>query len=353
MWRLRNYYIDVLLSCYFLMGEDFSKESRGLMLGFSQPELVEVADMFLAGHSVKRLMITLRGAGGCQHALESGGCTYCGFGRRGVESRPCTSQEIMDQFHNGIKGLDFEVEGIEQMDLFNSGSFLNDAEIPLETQLGILRRAAQIKGLKKVMVESRPEFIAVEKILAVKKALGDKSLEIGIGLETADDNLRNQVLRKGYTRVDYERAVEILGKTDAELLTYVMLKPTVMDEEQAVQDVVATIKYISEIAQKYRVKSNISLSPTFVPKDTKLFEQFQSGVYTPPTLWSIVEALKRCHQYSIIRIGLSDEGFASDDPRKSRNCGKCDQRVIEALNRFNETQDIKVLEDLHCDCKRE
>ena len=42
---------------------------------------------------------------------------------------------------------------------------------------------------------------------------------------------------------------------------------------------------------------------------------------------------------------------AGGKTRGSHNCGKCDNAVLDAINRFSLSGDITVLNDLDCECK--
>src|SRR6185503_9984923 len=95
-------------------------------------------------------------------------------------------------------------------------------------------------------------------------------LEIGIGLETADDEIREKGLRKGFTRKAFERAVRILGDTGVDLLTYVMLKPLPMSDEDALSSVVRTAEYVHDVAASRAVRARIALELTFVVGNTSL-----------------------------------------------------------------------------------
>jgi len=317
------------------------------------PAHVEVASANIDGVPSRRLMLVFKGLKGCSHALDGAGCTYCGFGKREINQGGVVDPEVVTgQFFQAVKKHDFEKEGIQELDLYMAGSFLSDEEMPPVARESILRESGAIPGLKQVLIESRPEFITGESVAGAKEMLGDKKLSVGMGLESADDYLRETVLNKGFSKVDYEKAVGVLAKGGVDVLTYVLLKPTTMEEVAAIQDVVNTVRYIKEVSDKCGINDGvISLSPTFVPAGTKLFKEFEMGKYQPPTLWSLVEALKQIHNLSVIRVGLSEEGLACKGG-VAKNCGKCDDMVKTALEEFNRTQNIGVFDGLDCDCRK-
>lgn len=333
------------------MGKDPSRKKSIIGENDTKPSYAEVVPAYLDGKTINRLMLELR-TSGCRHALRpEGGCTFCGFWQRSAKGGKVSTEVIVQQFETEFKAHNFSKENIQEIDLFISGSFLSDMEMPKEARFKIFKEIAKNPDLKKVLIESRPEFINKESINELEQILGDKILEIGIGLETADDKLREK-LKKGFTKEDYEKAVKILSKSGARLLTYVLLKPMPMVEKDAVQDSIETIKYIFDVGKKFDIKATASLETVFVPAHTPLEKEYQSGNYKVAKLWSIIEVLKQCHNLGTIKVGLSAEGLA-EKGKIPANCERCDSKVRTAIVEFNKTQNIKVFDGLDCDCKRD
>ncbi len=84
--------------------------------------------------------------------------------------------------------------------LYTSGSFLDPNEIPLEVRDRIL---SAFEGAKRVLFESRPEFVTPE----VLKELPDHSA-VALGLESANDTVLRCSVRKGFGVKDYVRAAD-------------------------------------------------------------------------------------------------------------------------------------------------
>ena len=81
-------------------------------------------------------------------------CGFCGY------SRECLSvvQPSTDEF---LKQLDsyFNKYGNETyLEMYNSGSFLDDAQISPDSRIAIFKYLAEA-GIKGITIESRPEFI--------------------------------------------------------------------------------------------------------------------------------------------------------------------------------------------------
>jgi hypothetical protein len=245
--------------------------------------------------------------------------------------------------------LHCEKERIFEVDIYNSGNFLNVAEIPLEAQSRIVARVGQETAVRVLLVESRPEYITVAGLRRLTSSVSRAqplALEIGIGLESSNDGIRERYLRKGMSRKAFERAVKLLGEAGADLLTYVMLKAMPMSERDALQDVVATAKYVHAVASTYGVRARIALQPTFIVPGTRLAADFLAGHYAPPPLRLVVEAVRRLAGFGDLLVGLWDEGLqplaAPDAESGGREC------LLRSLQEFNRTQDVGCLQMAEC-----
>lgn len=307
------------------------------------PVSTEVAPANVRGEQANRLMVIFR-APGCAYDLRAGGgCTYCGFRKLTTHGDPVTAMEYVAQFEYAIRGRDLEGDHVRQIDLFNSGNFLNDDEVPAEGRLEILRRCAAQTGIRLIVLESRPEYITTPKLKAMQDAIyrhRQLALEVAIGFDAFDQS-RSRAIRKGITRASFERAVQRMGETGTDLMTYVLVKPCAMTDEEALTDVQRAAEYVHEIAARNRIRVRISLEPTFVVPDTFLAEEFHAGRYQPPLLELVVRAAASIAPLGPLTVGLWDEGLKpiavpTAEPQDLH-------RIIDALKRFNLTQDAAAL----------
>ena len=71
----------------------------------------------------------------------------------------------------------------------------------------LFRKLKAMNDVARVLVETRPEYVEKEKILSLLAELRtDQELEVGVGLETADDFIRAACLRKGFERTEFEKS---------------------------------------------------------------------------------------------------------------------------------------------------
>ena len=291
-------------------------------------------DFFKEGQrAIKAMTVILRTAG-CYWRK----CKMCGFWQ---ESADCSQADILAQLEYSLRNKYSPAEEFI-LKIFTSGSFLDEREISRETRKEIAAIVKKRKGIKKLIVETRPEFINAEKIEDLK---GVEHLEFAIGLETADDFIRSKYINKGFSFDDYKAASKIVMECGATVKTYLLLKPPFVSEKKALEDVIKS----AELASPY--SSTISLNLCNVQKYTILEDLWKRKYYRPPWLWSSVAAIKEIKRRNIT---VMSDPVGAGYKRGPHNCGKCDHTIKEAIKKFNLTQDLAVLErldELDCECK--
>jgi hypothetical protein len=275
---------------------------------------------------------------GCRWGREVG-CSMCGY----VYDAPreITQEEVLSEFRRALE----EVQGVPYLKIFTSGSFFDPSELSEESQKEIASAIASLGGVERVQVESRPEFLSRAALERMKEALGAE-LEVGIGLETARDRIREECVHKGFTRAAFQRALRICRQTEVPVKAYLLLKPPFLTEREALQDAVwSTLE-----ARKMGV-SRVSLNPMNVQRGTLVEFLWRRREYRPPWLWSALEVLRRAKRE--VDIPLLCHPTAAGKARGPHNCGSCDREVAEALREFSTTQDAALLEGLECECRGE
>ncbi len=290
---------------------------------------------FLEDKVVDVYVIILR-TRGCSWALKSG-CTMCGYFNDSMWEK-VSDKDLLKQFDRAMENY----SGERFVKIFTSGSFLDDNEIKPAVRNEILRKLGE--KTDKVSVESRPEYIIDEKLSTIKEILQSKTFEIGIGLETANDFVREHAINKGFTFSDYKKAAQTLKKYNFKLKTYVLIKPLLLTEKESIDDSVSTVDKIKTYAD------TISFNPTNVQRNTVVEYLWKRKQYRPAWLWSIVEILKTSKKLAgNARIKCDVAGGGSI--RGAHNCNKCDRKFLDAIVDFSLLQDTKVFEDLDCKCR--
>ncbi|PNX45745.1 MAG: TIGR01210 family radical SAM protein [Thermoplasmata archaeon M9B1D] len=273
---------------------------------------------------------------GCSWALKSG-CSMCGYFNDSIFI-DVSDNDLITQFE---KAMD-KYNNQRFVKIFTSGSFLDDKEITPNVRKKILTKL--FETAEKVSIESRPEYITDNKIKELKKIIGTKTFEIGIGLETADDNIRQNFLNKGFKFNDYKKAASILKKHKISLKTYVLIKPPFLTEKESIDDAIKTVKKIKNITNV------ISFNPVNIQKNTVVSYLWNHKKYRPAWLFSVVEILKESKKIAgniHIKCDISGGG----NIRGAHNCKTCDKEYLKTIADFSLNQDINVFKKLKCNCK--
>lgn len=324
------------------------------MTDTQQPAGVELSGANVCGRPADRLMVILR-APGCIYARRTGGCSNCGFAHLTTGGDLVAPDHLLEQLRRALHQHSDRAETILQLDLYCSGSFFCDDEIQPEARDLLLGRAALLPAVEVVVVESRPELVNAEVLQRAIEALAGPRpvrLEVAIGLETANDHIRQERIRKGFTRRTFEDAARLMADHGVGLVAHVLLKPMGTDEAEALDDVLRTGRYLKSLARRLSLPMRLALEPTFVPEGTPLFEELVAGRYHPPSLWSVVHAASGLTRQGLsIHVGLSSEGLPTT--QVPSGCDRCTSRLLHALSRFNTTQDVELLTGLSCPCQED
>lgn len=256
-------------------------------------------------------------------------CYMCGYTN---DAYPAGEEELIQQIDHAFEQL----KGEQVLKVFTSGSFFDDAEVPPKIRAHLLERFNQA-GLKKLIVESRPEYITEDRL----KEFEGVKLEVGIGLETANDRIRELCINKGFSFDDFKRAATVLRNKGFRVKCYLLLKPPFLAEGEAIEDAINSV-----IAAKYYVDV-FSLNLTNVQKGTLVERLWRAKLYRPPWLWSAIEVLREAKEAG---VEILSDPVAAGKQRGPHNCGKCDEKVARAIRGFSLTQDVSLLEKLDCDC---
>jgi hypothetical protein len=258
-------------------------------------------------------------------------CLMCGYLRdadRRVEIENLKNQR---DFALSRYDMDFGI-----LKIFTSGSFFDEREIPEKFREYVYENMLN-SGFRKLIVESRPEFIKKEKI----SFPSNLTLEVGIGLETANDFIREYCINKGFKFENYVNAVSVLKEEKAGVKTYLLLKPPFLSEREAIEDMIDSARAIADYTDV------VSLNLMNIPSGTYLERLWKWKLYRPPWLWSAVKVLKEIRQ---IGLEVISDPIAAGKKRGPHNCGKCDESVAESIKNFSLSQNIEEFDGLRCDC---
>lgn len=288
---------------------------------------------------------------GCEWATKSGGCTMCSYI---ADSPLCeiSDNQLIDIFDNEwnkqLEKTDFSSHENVAIKLFVSGSFMNIKEVNSKVQEHIFKVFNKYDNIKEVIVESKPEYIEENSLKRLASLIPNKIFEIGIGLETLNEDTRLNKINKGITNKSFERSVNIINSIDEydiRAKAYLLVKPILISEKQAIKESIDSAGYAKKVGVK-----RLAYCPATVHGGTLMDYLWKRGSYNPPWIWSTIEIIKQVRKNVDIPMIMDTAGFGTR--RGPFNCKKCNAKLKSLIIESNLKQDIpKELEDFTCECK--
>jgi archaeosine synthase beta-subunit len=218
---------------------------------------------------------------------------------------------------------------VQQLKLYNSGSFFDPHAIPPE-DIGAI--ADLVRHYQRIIVECHPAFIG--RACADFAGELDGKLEVAVGLESSNpDVLRS--LNKRMTLDLFRRSADFLGDHKIDLRVFVLIAPPFLPLAEAVESTKDSIEFAFDAGAKV-----VSLIPT--RGGNGAMEQLtREGLFDPPSLTLIEKAFATALKLSRGRVFLDlwdIETFA--------HCTSCIKERSERLRQMNLKQQI--LPAVHC-----
>ena len=293
-------------------------------LDLRRPVTVWRSQDLLEGRPVSSLTMILRTVG-CRWNR----CTMCGYAGEGA---PTSAQDLIAQFECAMERSSSDVSVVK---IYTSGSFLDSAEMPLQARDEILKRLSSL-GIKKLVIETRPEYVTPQ---TIEICLTRLPTEFAIGLETASDLIRENVIRKGFSFQDFVDASEAVHRQGGHVKAYLLLKPPLLSEGHAMRDALASARAARGHADM------LSLNLCNVQRNTVVERMWERGEFRPPWLWSALEVLKS------VQGPIVCDPLGAGTRRGPHNCGECDDGVAQAIRTHALAQDVAPFQILDCPCK--
>jgi archaeosine synthase beta-subunit len=297
----------------------------------------------LNGSLVKRLIIHLHSSG-CDWARTTGGCTMCGFYAATSTGTPISSKDYIAQVYDVLSKYDphsFSVIG-----LFNAGNILNETEMPLEALEKICHRISQNQYIKKVIIESKLEYIKVEKLNKIISLLPGKEIELGIGVESFNEKIRELCIHKPFPNTILQQKVDLLLGLGIIPKAYLLLKPPFLTEKESIDDLIHSYNRLKQMGIQ-----TINCETMTVEKHTLVYQLWKSNYYRLPWLWSMIfvmEQLKGSPLY------FTPFQYIVDAVAIAHNCDKCSDRIKNKIFEYQEgTLKLEDLTRENCSCKED
>ena len=249
-------------------------------------------------------------------------CSGCNLPSLSSQKKEVSPSEVYKQvdtvLQNSISAK--EKSSIKELILSNNGNLFDIKTMPTLSLLYTINTLIEeLPNLKKIIIESRIEYLNEHQLKTINEVLSaheDRNIqiEIALGFEIFDDEIRNGYYKKGFYKSALEKLMPLFSKYNVSLKFYMMYKAVPnMSTVEAIADINNVSKYAQNLVQTYSVDINIHISPTYVAVGTQLEVEFNDGKYTPPGPKEISMLCDDLCVYSDVSyyISLNDEGLSS------------------------------------------
>ncbi len=315
------------------------------VLDYSLPQSVSSDTIRFKDTFISRKRIVLL-TGSCSVAS----CTMCHLPNEALwKDRPQPTQKnLLDQFSAAF--AEDKINNYDMITIYNNGNFFSDREVPPEVRLKI---ADQINtaGCKYLLVESLPQFITSTALQEMSTALGNTKLVLSIGLQSANDYVREVAVNSTCSKQQFERVVKEATELGHEIMTFLMLKPPFLTEQEGIDDMIQSLEYLTSLGL-----TETAICPTQVSDFTIADVLFTEKSFTPPWLWSAIEVLKIAQQKNLTLPRFATSVLSSshlENLKLAYNCDQCSDRFIHLLEEYNNSRNIDALVNFSCSCKEE
>mgnify|MGYP002550566051 CR=1 FL=1 len=332
---------------------------------------IEINKFFYNHKTVNRAMIVLR-ANGCEHYKKNGGCSMCSHFNGIDRNSNITTEDYIKQWDSVVNGESLEQENTKfnlnnypVVCIYNLGSLLNEKEISNRAVEYIFKSLNNFKKIAKVIIESRAEYVTEEAINNIKNVYHNGIVEVGIGVESTNNTIREICHHKGLEDLNIVKtAINNLHKNNFKALAYINLKPIFLTESEAIEDAIKTAIDCFKMGF-----DAVSIEPTSLQDYSLANHLYQLGQYRVPWLWSVRDIVQGIYDQITnkdldIRLGgyfdeevlsgsqgVGYEGKNEIFPHMtSLNCDKCSNEFINCIKKFNMTYDLQELYKIkNCD----
>ena len=279
---------------------------------------------------------------GCSYD-HRGGCLMCDYST----GKHTDANDMIKYVENGLNQITFSCN---QLLVSPSGSMLDEKEVPQTALRGIL--AALSKTTHNLFsFETRADTITEEKIDICKSYLGERFYRLFIGLECANDWILKYCINKQLKTDDFSKAIELLKRKNVRVAANILISIPFLTDKENIEMAIESVKWaLSSGADE------CFLFPVHVKKSTPLSVLYEKQLFSPPSLWSLVEIIHRLgpSYYDRIRLSWYTSYGAYNVLASPYTCSNCYNETINHLDQFAEYQlasEINYLYNTKCECK--
>lgn len=278
---------------------------------------------------------------GCVYDAQ-GGCIMCDY-----SNGPHTTVEQMISYVES--GLQCVPSDCRNLLVSPSGSMLDKCEVPEKALIKILH-ILKDSHFKNIFFETRAETITDNTIFLCKSILGERLRGLYVGLESAYPFIRTYCINKQLKTDSVTNAMNVCKKNGINVIFNVLIGIPFLSDEESILSAYNTIKWGIKLGA-----SECNLFPVHVKRFTPLEHLYNVNLYTPPSLWDMVETLNKLEDDVLRRVGLSwyTSNGAYNIIKSPETCPSCYNRILECFDSFSKNKNPGLIRELNlmkCSC---
>ncbi len=270
-------------------------------------------------------------------------CTFCSLPDMAAGGEAVIAGDIERQVDYVLSCYSAEqLEQLAKVSIYTASSTLDQECLPSRSLMYLTLKICDLPQLKIISLETRAEYVEDWELQFLRRIFPDHvEIEVGVGYETHDPVLRNEVLGKGLTQEELLTLLRHLSANRMRLKAYLMLKPHYsLSEEEGIAEAVAGVDELASLGEEHGVPVSIHLNPTYIAKGCQLTDDLVAHGYEPPELTSVIEVVGVADRRGIpIYVGLDDEGMAIEGGTFESH-GLDRVGAVSALQAYNRHQDF-------------
>ncbi|TCR16022.1 hypothetical protein [Streptomyces sp. BK205] len=289
---------------------------------------------------------------GCRYD-RAGECTMCNYAVAERVDAPSMVESVREALSQQSA---YDALGVSPL-----GNMFDPSEVPAAARETILDMVAAVPG-NIYSCESRPETLTEPLIAETVARLKGKRFFINLGLESAHPWVQAHCVGKSLNSQSYRAATAALRAQGGFPVTNVLLGAPFLTEEEAIESAAGTVRWALANGSHICV-----LFPSNIKGWTLQEWLWERGLYRTPSLWALVEALRRMGPEVTRSVALSWYSTTPTDPRRMAQvsdplreapvtCPLCQHQVVALLDEFNAGSGYEAVEELSrwdCACRQE
>lgn len=239
-------------------------------------------------------------------------CHFCQLPAKSSKSF-IPEEMILAQIAHVFNEMRHALSVLDRVTVSNEGSLFDQDTCPLGVLRALAAAARQIPRLRRLVLETRVEFVTTEALLELRQLAGPNiTLDILTGFESASPELRDKILGKKEPLPTFEAGLDRIAAGGASLTPYVLFKPSPkMSDAEAYAEASASIDYLVEQCGRRGIPLVVRLNPMYSANGSRWArEAAATPNYQPPRLSDVARlADEKTRQGVSMYIGLSTEGL--------------------------------------------